>query len=75
MFLVPKDRIRASSEFADAVMRGPWQESQERVITLPEFDRQTLSIYFQWLVTGVIHSKPGHADGTDRLTEHTLLYR
>ncbi|KAI4639740.1 hypothetical protein J4E93_009094 [Alternaria ventricosa] len=76
VFLVPEDRIRASSEFVDAAMRGPWQESQERVITLPEFDRHTFGIYFQWLVTGVIHSKPSPTDGEDQLAELTKdLYR
>ena len=66
VFLVPEDRIRASSEFVDAAMRGPWQESQERVITLPDFDRHTFGIYFQWLVTGVVHSRSGPTDGNDR---------
>ncbi|KAI4688011.1 uncharacterized protein J4E84_004939 [Alternaria hordeiaustralica] len=65
VFLVPEDRIRASSEFVDAAMRGPWQESQERVITLPDFDIHTFGIYFQWLVTGVVHSKSYLADGND----------
>jgi hypothetical protein len=72
VFLVPEDRIRASSEFADAAMRGPWQESQERVITLPDFDRQTFGIYFQWLITGVVHSKPLRADENDGTTVSTL---
>ncbi|KAI4608094.1 hypothetical protein J4E83_009277 [Alternaria metachromatica] len=74
VFLVPEDRIRASSEFVDAAMRGPWQESQERVITLPEFDRDTFGIYFEWLVTGVVHSKFGPADGNDRSIELKNLY-
>jgi len=63
VFMVPEGRIRASSEFADAAMRGPWQESQERVIALPEFDKKTFGTYLQWLLTGVVHTKAGCADG------------
>jgi hypothetical protein len=72
VFLVPEDRIRASSEFADAAMRGPWQESQERVLALPDFDRKTFGIYFQWLITGVVHSKPLRADENDDTTVSAL---
>jgi hypothetical protein len=71
VFLVPEDRIRASSEFADAAMRGPWRESQERVIALPDFDRQTFGIYFQWLITGVVHSKTLRDDENNNATVST----
>jgi hypothetical protein len=54
---VPETLIRTSSQFVDAAMKGPWQESQERVISLPEFDHETFGIYFQRLVTGKLHTK------------------
>jgi len=57
VFMVPEDSIRASSEFVDAAMRGPWQESQERSISLPDFDKQDFGIYFHWLLSGVIHTR------------------
>ncbi|KAI4934684.1 hypothetical protein J4E85_002542 [Alternaria conjuncta] len=57
VFMVPEDSIRASSEFVDAAMRGPWQESQQRSISLPEFGKQTFGVYFHWLLTGVVHSR------------------
>jgi len=57
VFMVPDDSIRASSEFVDAAMRGPWQESQQRSISLPDFDKQDFGIYLHWLLTGVVHTR------------------
>jgi hypothetical protein len=57
IFSVPETPIRTSSQFVDAAMKGPWQESQERIISLPDFDHETFGIYFQWLVTGNLYTK------------------
>ncbi|KAG9194281.1 hypothetical protein G6011_04316 [Alternaria panax] len=62
VFLVPEDRIRTSSEFVEAAMKGPWKESQDRSISLPGIGKQAFSMYFHWLLTGVVHSKGRPSD-------------
>jgi hypothetical protein len=77
VFVVSEDRIRVSSEFVDAAMRGPWQESQERSISLPCFDKRDFGIYLHWLLTGVIHSKQRTNDPAESslIASYNELYR
>jgi hypothetical protein len=62
-------------------MRGPWLETQERLITLPDFNHDTFSVYHQWLLSGRLHSKYDPADiavqGLVRTnaTEYIALYK
>jgi hypothetical protein len=73
-FTVPEKVIRASSLFIDTAMKGPWLESQERVISLPDYNHETFGIYFQWLLTGKLHSKQ-HLDAGDRVSESLVEFR
>jgi hypothetical protein len=56
-FHVPEKAIRASSQFVDAAMKGPWKESEERLISLPDHNDKAFGIYLQWLLTGKLYSK------------------
>jgi hypothetical protein len=56
-FTVYETLIRESSDFVDNALRGPWLESQNRLVTLPATCSQTFDIYHQWLLTEKLHSK------------------
>lgn len=72
VFMLPEDCLRASSEFIDAAMRGPWKESQERMVSLPDFDRKTFAVYLQWLLTGVVHSRQRNDDPLSALLQELV---
>ena len=72
VFMLPEDRLRASSEFIDAAMRGPWKESQERMVSLPNFDRKLFAVYLQWLLTGVVHSRQRGDDPLSALLQELV---
>ncbi|KAF1849362.1 uncharacterized protein K460DRAFT_415740 [Cucurbitaria berberidis CBS 394.84] len=67
-FSLPEKLVREASQFIDAAMNGAWLESQGRVILLPDFDHDTFSIYFQWLLTGKLHSKQRYTKPTIPIT-------
>ncbi|KAF1983945.1 hypothetical protein K402DRAFT_295395, partial [Aulographum hederae CBS 113979] len=51
MFHVYEDLIRSSSVIFDNALRPEWNESEERVVPLLDFDPETFDTYLKWLFT------------------------
>ena len=79
-FVIHEKVIRKASEFVDTTMKGPWLESQERVISLPEVTPGTFNVYMRWLMTSKLHSKVESAEAAkyypheDHYTEQTYKF-
>ncbi|KAF2126887.1 hypothetical protein P153DRAFT_388207 [Dothidotthia symphoricarpi CBS 119687] len=73
-FPVYERPIRKSSQFVDNALKEPWQESTDRVISLPKVRRNTFQIYHEWLLTGKLHTVPQPPNGSGMSTENYILY-
>ena len=56
-FAVYEKLIRDASPFVDNALKGPWRESAERIVCLPEFTGTIFDIYHRWLLTRRLYSK------------------
>ena len=56
-FSVYEDVIRRTSAYMKNILDGPWRESQLRIINVPGFASQAFNVYYQWLLTGKLHTK------------------
>lgn len=54
MFSVHEKLIRAPSPFFDKAMSGPWLESTQRTIELPDDEPPIFAIYVHWLYYGTL---------------------
>jgi hypothetical protein len=57
-FAVYEGAVRNSSQFFAKALKGPWREAQDRLVTLPSVRPQHFKIYYQWVLTGRLHSRP-----------------
>ena len=76
-FTIYEKVIRASSEFFDNALKGPWRESTERVVELPEFAGMHFAMYHRWVLTGQLCSMTDLVDPLPAATSkrHEQTYR
>jgi hypothetical protein len=70
-FAVHEGAIRQSSKFFDNALKGLWRESQTRCISLASVKPLHFKIYYQWVLTGQLHSRQEQDSAV--LVELTLL--
>ena len=54
LFQVSQKIICESSKFFKAATTGPWKESSEKIVRLPEADAHIFGIYIGWLHTAIL---------------------
>jgi hypothetical protein len=64
-FLVYSDLISWTSEFINKALKGDWQESEERLVKLPDFSPEVFQVYHVWVLSGRLHSRNGDKDFAD----------
>jgi hypothetical protein len=75
-FAVYEKLIRRASIFMEYALKGPWQESTDRIVCLPEFTKRTFGIYHVWLLTGKLRCITKVADDNQHSsTEINQFYR
>lgn len=72
-FNVHENLIR-TSPFFDKAMSGPWQESMQRTIELPEDDPEIFAVYVHWLYDGTLPVS-GVDESTTKNTEYMILLK
>lgn len=66
--MIHEQLIRYGSKFFDNAMKGVWQESHLRIITMPDDTPETVTMYQHWLYTGVLLAQ--HVDDKDEKKSH-----
>ncbi|KAF1849359.1 uncharacterized protein K460DRAFT_394205 [Cucurbitaria berberidis CBS 394.84] len=56
-FLVHENIIRGSSALMQKMLDAPCKHPEKRIILLPKDEPAAFAIYYQWLLTGKIHTK------------------
>lgn len=60
-----ESHLRASSDFFDTLMDGPWKDSATRTISLLNLHHQPFRIYAKWLYSGRFYVKHTFDDDDD----------
>ena len=79
-FAVHENLLRKSSHFFEKALGGPWRESQQKMINLPDISISAMKTYVQWLYSGRLHITKDdageliqHASKWERLVEGYLF--
>ncbi|RDW92785.1 BTB/POZ domain-containing protein [Aspergillus mulundensis] len=71
--IVHEDLLRASYEFFDKALDGPWKESARRIIELPADDPRIFAMYVRWLYFGSLAVLKGNVEAEEGENQFTNL--